>query len=243
MSKKNRIRLFADDPLEEGGQYLANESQTHYLKDVMRLVLGDEVFLFDGRNGEFECIIEQVGKKNLTLKVNKRVFDFEKSPDVWLLFSPLKKENSDIVVQKAVELGASRIVPIKTEYTINTNIKLERMKAQIIEAAEQCRRQDLPEVSKLQNLKELLETWDKRRTLVYLDESGKGESFAALKTKLNAPIAFLVGPEGGFSSDEFDVLKSLSYSLSVTLGKRILRAETAAISALSCWQAFNGDWK
>jgi len=243
MSKKNRIRIFAESLLEEGFQYAANEAQTHYLRDVMRLNVGDEVFLFDGQNGEFQCSIEQMGKKNLTLKINKKVFDFEKSPDVWLLFAPLKKENTDIVVQKAVELGVSKILPVKTEYTANANIKPERMKAQIIEACEQCRRQDLPEISQIQNLEQILEDWDKKRTLVYLDETGSGHTFPSLQAKMKAPVAFLVGPEGGFSFKEFEMLKSLPYTLSVSLGKRILRAETASIAALSCWQAFSGDWK
>ncbi|MBR2299568.1 MAG: 16S rRNA (uracil(1498)-N(3))-methyltransferase [Alphaproteobacteria bacterium] len=243
MSKKNRIRLFTDTPLKIGEIYTANENQTHYLKNVMRLGLGDEVFLFDGINGEFESQILEIGKKTLSLKVNKKIFDFEKSPDVWLLFASLKKENTDIVIQKAVELGVSKIFPVQTEYTFNAHLKPERVKAQVIEAAEQCRRQDVPEVQNLQNLQQILSNWDKNRTLVYLDETGSGETFAKASSKMKAPVAFLIGPEGGFSLREFELLKSLSYTLSVSLGKRILRAETASISALSCWQAMVGDWK
>ena len=129
MSKKNRIRLMTDMPLTTGVQYTADEAQTHYLKNVMRLSCGDEVFLFDGRNGEFQSTIIQISKKNLILEVHQKVFTFEKSPDVWLLFAPLKKENTDIVIQKAVELGVSKIVPVQTQYCTNTNIKKERIKA------------------------------------------------------------------------------------------------------------------
>lgn len=243
MSKKNRIRLFAETPLKIGEIYVANEDQTHYLKNVMRLSLGDEVFLFDGVNGEFETQIIEMSKKTLSLKINKKVFNFEKSPDVWLLFANLKKENTDIVVQKAVELGVSKILPVQTEYTFNAKLKPERVKAQVIEAAEQCRRQDIPNVESLQNLQQILSNWDKNRTLVYLDETGSGESFSKTFSKMKPPVAFLIGPEGGFSSKEFEMLKSLPYTLSVSLGKRILRAETACISALSCWQAMVGDWK
>ena len=243
MSKKNRIRLFAETPLKIGEIYVTNEDQTHYLKNVMRLSLGDEVFLFDGVNGEFETQITEMSKKTLSLKINKKVFNFEKSPDVWLLFANLKKENTDIVVQKAVELGVSKILPVQTEYTFNAKLKPERVKAQVIEAAEQCRRQDIPNVESLQNLQQILSNWDKNRTLVYLDETGSGESFSKTFSKMKPPVAFLIGPEGGFSSKELEILKSLPYTLSVSLGKRILRAETACISALSCWQAMVGDWK
>lgn len=243
MSKKNRIRLFAETPLKIGEICVASEDQTHYLKNVMRLSLGDEVFLFDGVNGEFETQIIEMSKKTLSLKINKKVFNFEKSPDVWLLFANLKKENTDIVVQKAVELGVSKILPVQTEYTFNAKLKPERVKAQVIEAAEQCRRQDIPNVESLQNLQQILSNWDKNRTLVYLDETGSGESFSKTFSKMKPPVAFLIGPEGGFSSKELEMLKSLPYTLSVSLGKRILRAETACISALSCWQAMVGDWK
>lgn len=243
MSKKNRIRLFAYTPLEKGGIYIANEAQTHYLKDVMRLVVGQQVFLFDAINGEFESRICEISKKSLTLEVENKVFDFEKSPDIWLLFAPLKKENNDIVVQKAVELGVSKIIPVQTEYTTNTNIKIERVRAQIIEAAEQCRRQDIPTIEDLISLSNLLQNWPQKRKLVYLNETGDGCSFQSISQKMKEPVAFLIGPEGGFAKKELEFLKSLSYSVSVTLGKRILRAETAAIAAISCWQAFCGDWK
>ncbi len=243
MSKKNRIRLMAYTPLQSGGIYETTEPQAHYLKDVMRLKVGDDVFLFDGINGEFSANIAQINKKSVILNINQKVADFQKSPDVWLLFAPLKKDNTDIVIQKSVELGVSKIIPVQTEYTSNAGIKLERMRAQVIEAAEQSRRTDLPEILSPITLEKLLEKWDKKRTLVYLNETGAGQSFIDASKKMSAPVAFLVGPEGGFSLEEFEMLKSLPYTLSLALGPRILRAETACLAALSCWQAFCGDWK
>lgn len=228
--------------LKSGGIYEPTESQAHYLNHVMRLGVGDSVFLFDGINGEFQSTLTQLNKKHIVLNVHEKVADFRKSPDVWLLFAPLKKDNTDIVVQKAVELGVSKILPVQTQYS-SSNIKPERLQAQIIEAAEQSRRTDLPEISALKPLEKLLENWDQKRTLVYLNETGDGQSFMSAFKKMKEPVAFLVGPEGGFSQKELQLLKNLPFALSLSLGERILRAETACISALSCWQAFCGDWK
>ncbi len=243
MSRKNRIRLFAYTPLSEGGIYQANEDQTHYLKNVMRCAVGDEIFLFDGINGEFCSIISEISKKSIFLKAGQKVFDFEKSPDIWLLFAPLKKENTDFVIEKAVELGVRQIVPVKTEYTQSANFKSARAKAQIIEAAEQSRRQDIALINDPVCFDDLIKNWDKNRKLIYLNETGDGETFHAQKSKLSAPAALFIGPEGGFSKKELEILKNLPYTVNISLPKRILRAETAAVAALACWQAFCGDWK
>ena len=243
MSTKNRIRLFASQNLEEGLIYVPSEAQNHYLKNVMRLKTGDEVYLFDGINGEFRSTVIEEGKKSLTLKIQAKVLNFEKSPDIWLLFAPLKKENTDIVLQKAVELGASKIIPVQTEYTLKTTLKPERIHTQIIEAAEQSRRQDIPQASDLIPFGDLLHQWPSNRKLIYLDETGSGDSFENAAKHLKEPAALFVGPEGGFSKKELEILKKLPYTCAITLGKRILRAETACIAALSCWQAFCGDWR
>lgn len=243
MSKKNRIRLFSYEILYENASYVPSDAQIHYLKNVMRLTSGDEVFLFDGQNGEFRSIVTDMSKKSLTLQVQNKVYDFEKSPDVWLVFAPLKKENTDIVLQKAVELGVSKIMPVQTEYTTKIQIKKERAELQITEAAEQSRRQDVPELLKTVSFDEMIKQWPENRKLIYLNETGKGMVFSAVASELKEPVALLVGPEGGFSKKELEILEKLPYTLSVTLGKRILRAETAAIAALSCWQAFCGDWR
>lgn len=243
MSQKNRIRLMIPFMLETGKTYSADVSQTHYLINVMRLKKGDLFFAFDGQNGEFSCTIDEVQKKQLSFKVGNKAFEFEKSPDIWLLFAPLKKENTDTVIQKAVELGASKIIPVKTEYTQHVCIKKERCLAQITEAAEQSRRQDIPLLDDLTTFDDLINHWNPQRRLIYLNESGDGQTFAQLVNRLSAPAAVFIGPEGGFSQKELEILQKLSYSINVSLPKRILRAETAAISALSCWQAFVGDWK
>ncbi|MBO4293977.1 MAG: 16S rRNA (uracil(1498)-N(3))-methyltransferase [Alphaproteobacteria bacterium] len=243
MSKKNRIRLFSYEILYENASYVPSDAQIHYLKNVMRLTLDDEVFLFDGQNGEFRSVVADISKKSLTLQVQKKVYDFEKSPDVWLVFAPLKKENTDIVLQKAVELGVSKIMPVQTEYATKIQVKRERAELQIIEAAEQSRRQDVPELLKTVSFDEMIKQWPENRKLIYLNETGKGMVFSAVASELKEPVALLVGPEGGFSKKELEILEKLPYTLSVTLGKRILRAETAAIAALSCWQAFCGDWR
>ena len=243
MSKKNRIRLFSYEILYENASYVPSDAQIHYLKNVMRLTLDDEVFLFDGQNGEFRSVVADISKKSLMLQVQKKVYDFEKSPDIWLVFAPLKKENTDIVLQKAVELGVSKIMPVQTEYATKIQIKKERAELQITEAAEQSRRQDVPELLKTVSFDEMIKQWPENRKLIYLNETGKGMAFSAVASELKEPVALLVGPEGGFSKKELEILEKLPYTLSVTLGKRILRAETAAIAALSCWQAFCGDWR
>lgn len=243
MSQKNRIRLMMPYPLQTGAVCRADEAQTHYLKNVMRLKKGDRFFAFDGQSGEYECVIDNIGKKELSFTVIKKAFEFEKCPDIWLLFAPLKKENTDMVIQKAVELGASKIIPVKTEYTQHASVKKERYRAQIIEAAEQSRRQDIPTLDDLTGFDDLIKNWNHERRLIYLNESGDGQTFAQLSDKLSAPAAVFIGPEGGFSQKELEILQKLSYSINISLPKRILRAETAAVSALSCWQAFAGDWK
>ncbi|MBQ7660034.1 MAG: 16S rRNA (uracil(1498)-N(3))-methyltransferase [Alphaproteobacteria bacterium] len=243
MSTKNRIRLFANIPLKKGESYICTPPQVHYLQNVMRKNVGDTVFLFDGKNGEFEGVITQISKKSIMIDVQKKVFDFNASPDVWLLFAPLKKENTDIIVQKAVELGVSALFPVKTEYTFISKINIERIQSQVIEAAEQSRRQDLPATHPIADLQNVLLSWDKTRKLIYLDETGAGLTFAAQSQFMDAPVAFLIGPEGGFSKKELEILKNMSYTVGISLGRRILRSETAAIAALSCWQAMRGDWK
>lgn len=243
MSKKNRIRLYVQSPLKEGENISCFDDTHHYLINVMRRRLGDEVYVFNGQDGEFCSTICAINKKDCVLKLGKQVHLFSAAPDVWLLFAPLKKDNTDFVVAKAVELGVSKIVPVMTEYTSSDKIRLERLEAQAIEAAEQSRRQDVPEVAPLVALNSLLAAWPADRKLIYLDETGFGSTAAEVLPKCSAPAALLVGPEGGFSEKELEFLRNLEYTHGMSLGKRILRAETAAVAALACWQAFCGDWK
>lgn len=241
LSKKNRIRLFADVDLPVGGQIELSAAQSHYLLNVMRRQTGDEIFVFNGRDGEFECVLDQCAKKSCLLKVIRKKYDFEKSPDIWLLFAPLKKENTDFVLEKAVELGASRILPVVSEFTVHSALKTERCNAQIIQAAEQCRRQDVPLFESPKPLFNVLENWPKDRKLIYLNETEDKSTFLSQKENLKAPAALLIGPEGGFSQKELEKLKKMPYTCSVSLGKRILRAETAVVASLACWQLLCGD--
>lgn len=243
MSKKNRIRLYINSELNVGSELVCDEKQSHYLFHVMRLAIDEDVYVFNGKDGEFCAKIIEQAKKKCTLKVESKYCDFEKSPDMWLLFAILKKDNTDLVVEKATELGVRKIIPVISEYTSNSKTRTERLQSIAIEASEQCRRQDVPEVLSEIELKKLLATWDKNRKLIYLDESLKSLPCKEQMPKCESPVAILTGPEGGFSEKELEILRNLDYAYGISLGKRILRAETASICAMACWQAYNGDWQ
>lgn len=243
MSKKNRIRIYMNTALPIGSVIVCMPEQAHYLVNVLRVKIGDEVYIFNGSDGEFCTSVASAGKKECLLEVKSLYKKFEKSPDVWLLFAPLKKDNTDLVVEKATELGVSKIVPVITEYTNAAKVRPERLQAQIIEAAEQSRRQDVPELVEVDTLQHILQNWPSERTLFYLDETGGGSEVVNVFNNSKEPAALLVGPEGGFSQKELEILQKCKYTCAITLGKRILRAETAVIAALACWQALCGDWK
>ena len=243
MSKKNRIRIYVNASLCLDENIICDEKQSHYLLNVMRLSEGDDVFVFNGKDGEFCCKVESVQKKKCVLKVSSKFCDFVQSADVWLLFAPLKKDNTDFVIEKATELGVRKIVPVISDYTSNMKVRIDRFIMQSIEASEQCRRQDIPQVEQPIELKKLLANWDENRKLIYLDESLKSQSAIKQMPVCKEPVAILVGPEGGFSEKELEILRKKDYAYGVSLGKRILRAETAAIASLACWQALCGDWQ
>lgn len=236
------IRLFINTPLSLGQTLELSEAQSHYLCNVMKLKADDKFLGFDGTSGEYELQITKQAKKHVEAKILQKHRNFIASPDVWLLFAPLKKDQTDFVIQKSVELGVSKLIPTITRYTISDKTKTERFVAQSIEAAEQCRRLDIPEVVSAKTLSEILSNWDSSRRLYYMDESRTGTPVREAFSQASAPIAILVGPEGGFSEDELKLLRQLDFATGVTLGPRILRAETAVVSALSCWQALSGDW-
>jgi len=238
------FRLYIQESLIPKKEFFLNEEQTHYLKNVVKYTVGETISCFDNKSGEFLCEIIELNKKSTRLNVLEKIKDFSLCPDLWLLFAPLKKDKTDIVIEKATELGCRQIIPVITQYTNTTNIKTERYVAQSIEASEQCRRTDLPTISQPQNLLKLLADWDTSRTLFFMDETLNSEPFYnILQTKPNKKAAVLVGPEGGFSKDELSVLRKSSFACGATLGPRILRAETAAVAALSCWQMIAGDWR
>lgn len=236
------VRLYIKDKLEKKWQIIClDEKQSHYLVNVLRLRVGDEFFVFDGSSGEYKAEITDLNKRAVTALLTEKVREMQKSPDIWLLFAPLKKDKTDIVVQKATELGVRKIIPVQTAYTNAEKVRTERFELQAAEAAEQCRRLDIPDISAALSLDKALENWDNERTLFFLDERGLGKKVR--ETMLNSPkAAVLVGPEGGFSLAEAEKLRKLPFVKSISLGSRILRAETAVIAALSCWQSINGDW-
>lgn len=237
------FRLYSSEELTEQKEVLLSEEQTHYLKNVVRYEVGDTLNCFDNKNGEFICQITEINKKITRLKVLNKIKPLKICPDIWVLFAPLKKDKTDFVIEKATELGARKIIPTITQFTNTSNIKTERYIAQSIEAAEQCRRTDLPEVTPPQNLTAILSQWDNDRILFFMDETLESKSFyEQLEENKTKKAAILVGPEGGFSEDELKHLRKCKFTKGATLGPRILRAETAVAAALSCWQMIAGDW-
>ncbi len=236
------IRLYLPELLSLEQTYDLSEASHHYLSNVMKLQVGDSFYGFDGQSGEYEVQIISQNKKQTQVKAIKKIKDLSLSPDVWLLFAPVKKDQTDFIIQKAVELGVRKLIPVLTRYTNTDKIRKDRFLAQSIEASEQCRRLDIPTIEEAIPLNKLLSQWDKSRRLYYMDESRQGLPVKEAFAKAPAPIAILVGPEGGFSEEELSKLRHLEFSTGVTLGPRILRAETAVAAALSCWQALSGDW-
>ncbi|MCM1322627.1 MAG: 16S rRNA (uracil(1498)-N(3))-methyltransferase [Acetobacter sp.] len=238
------FRLYTKEELILGKTIILNEEQTHYLKNVVKYTVGETLNCFDNKNGEFLCEISEITKKNITLKTITKIKELANCPDIWLLFAPLKKDKTDFVIEKATELGCRKIIPTLTRYTITGNIKIERYIAQSIEAAEQCRRTDLPEIIPAQKLEDILADWDSTRPLYFMDETLQSRPFSEILSASTTPkAAILIGPEGGFSPEELNLLRRSSFAKGATLGPRILRAETAVAAALSCWQMMNGDWR
>lgn len=237
-----QIRLYIPQPLAQNQEITLDERQSHYLTGVMKLKAGDTLNCFDNQSGEYGCVITQVSKKSCVLQIISHDKPYRQAPDIWLLFAPVKKDNTDFIIQKATELGVRKIIPVITRRTISERVRTDRFAAQAIEAAEQCRRTDIPEIADAVKLDDVLAKWDKSRVLYYMDETLHGEAVGKVFADAPAPCAVLVGPEGGFAPEELQQLRSLSYARGVCLGPRILRAETAVAAALSCWQSLSGDW-
>ncbi|HYI47864.1 MAG TPA: 16S rRNA (uracil(1498)-N(3))-methyltransferase [Allosphingosinicella sp.] len=231
---KSLPRLFVDQELTSG---LSLTVDGNYLAAVLRLGRGDRVKLFDDRTGEWLAEIVEAGKKRVTLKVVERLREREAVPDLWLLFAPIKRGRIDWLVEKATELGVARLMPVLTGRTIVGRLNLDRLRAHAIEAAEQCERTALPELAEPQELEALLEAWPAGRALYFADEAG-GAPFAPAP----GPAAILIGPEGGFTDEERAAIRALPQARPVSLGPRILRADTAALAALALWMGAVGDW-
>ena len=242
MSKS--FRLYISECLEPQKNLPLTDEQAHYLKNVVKYTSNDKLYCFDNQNGEFLCDVVEQTKKQTLIQVKEQTKPFYACPDIWLLFCPLKKDKTDFVIEKATELGCRTILPVISQYTNCTSIKIERYMAQSIEAAEQCRRTDLPLIEQPQKLTDMLKSWDTSRTLYFMDETLTSAPFIdLLQQEKTNKAAILVGPEGGFSETELTLLRNLPFAKGATLGPRILRAETAVAAALSSWQLIAGDWR
>lgn len=238
------LRLYVADALAPSAIIRLGSDQAHYLQHVMRRKPGDAVALFNGRDGEWSAMIEKFSKTSAEAKVGERLRAQVAGSDLWLVFAPVKRARLDFMVQKAVELGVSAIKPVVTRYTIVERVKETRLIANAIEAAEQCGRLDVPKVAEPQPLMRLIDAWPAGRRLYFCDEAGDAQPLAAaLNADAPQPAAVLIGPEGGFHPDERAALRALPAVRPVTLGPRILRADTAAIAALAIWQSLAGDWR
>jgi 16S rRNA (uracil1498-N3)-methyltransferase len=247
-----KIRLFVDQPLGAGQTVPLDRDQAHYLFGVMRLSAGDGVLLFNGRDGEWLAHVAEAGKRGGLLTCEVQTRPLRLPPDLWLLFAPIKKARTDFIVEKAAELGAARIIPVQTDFTNAERIRQDRLQAHAVEAAEQCGGTYVPEVADLIRLDRLLADWPNGRHLMFCDEGfadggalagGASSALPGLRrTSPLQPWAVLIGPEGGFSPAERKRLHALPFAHPVSLGPRILRADTAAVAALTLWQTTLGDW-
>lgn len=237
-----KIRLFIDHPLAEGQAVPLEGPQAHYLSAVMRLGAGDEIAVFNGRDGEWSARIEQARKRGGSLEVLKQTGPQRDPPDLWLLFAPIKKTRTDFIVEKAAEMGAARILPVQTDFTNAERVRQDRLQAHAVEAAEQCGGTFVPRVADLVPLTRVLDGWDKSRSILWADEvlAGPAETLSGMPA---GPWAILIGPEGGFSDAERSRLSALPHVHRISLGPRILRADTATVAALALWQASLGDWR
>jgi 16S rRNA (uracil1498-N3)-methyltransferase len=239
-----KIRLYVQDSLQADGAVTTGPEQAHYLQHVMRCKPGQEIALFNGRDGEWLARIESLAKKQATLLPVSQSRPQISAPDLWLLFAPVKRGPFDFIVEKATELGVSRLMPVVTRFTVRDRVKMERMDAIAREAAEQCGRLDVPEVLEPRSLDDMLTRWPADRTLIFCDEGGAVRPMLEVVSALDTgPAALLIGPEGGFHKAERELLHSLPFVRAVSLGPRILRADTAALSALTLYQAAQGDWR
>jgi 16S rRNA (uracil1498-N3)-methyltransferase len=236
-----KIRLYVDQPLALGQAVRLSPDQTHYLTGVMRLAAGGSILLFNGRDGEWRATLAEAAKRGAVAVVETQTRPLHLPPDLWLVFAPIKKARTDFIVEKAVELGAARILPVQTRHTNSERIRQDRLQAHAVEAAEQCGATFVPEVTDLAPLDRLLSRWPEGRRLYWCDETALGQP--ATIAPAQGPAAILIGPEGGFSAEESAKLRAKPDVIPLSLGPRILRADTAAVAALTLWQAANGDWR
>lgn len=233
-------RLFVTKPLAPWVQVELDGAPAHYLGNVLRLKEGAELLLFDGQSGEWLARIVLVRKGRMVIVAEQQTRPQENVPDLWLAFAPVKKGRVDWLVEKAVELGVARLLPVVTKRTVVDKLNLDRMRAHIVEAAEQCGRTALADIDEPVRLDAFLKGRDASRVLYFADENGGEPAASAF---VPGPALILTGPEGGFAPDEAAAIRAASNARPISLGPRILRAETAALSAIAAWMAVAGDWR
>ena len=246
LSYKAKIRLYFPGKLSLEDPVKLENKQVHYLINVMRKKIDDSILVFNSVNGEFLAKISEIYKNTIIIDIIKKTRDVKIENDIWLLFAPVKKSPTEYIVQKATELGVSKIIPVITERTITKNLNLKRMQDIAIESSEQCERITIPEVCDVNKLKDLIPNWDNDRIIFFCDETIRNNDFAKIDFQNLSTKSFgaiLVGPEGGFSTNETNYLREKKFIRPIDLGPRILRSDTAVIAALSLWHYLNGDIK
>ncbi len=238
--KKSKTRIFINQRISKNIILYIKKKQHHFLKNVLRVKINDEINIFDGITGEWKTKISAINRDNTTIRIVEKIHDYRPSPDIWLIFSPIKQSRMSLAIQKATELGISKIIPCLTEYTNFNKIKLTSLNANAIESAEQCERLDIPKIEKLTNLDDILSNWPKDRKLIFCNEKLRNDELIinkliSLKNTKNK-FSLLIGPEGGFSDKESAKISSNPNVICVSLGKRVLRSDTAITVALYCLQ-------
>ena len=244
----NITRLFSEINLvnlyKSKGYYDLTKDQIHYLIDVKRSKKGDLINLIDGKSGEYQSEVVQISKKTVKLKINYLLKTTQTPSDLFVLFSPIKKTRTEFIIEKCVELGVKTLIPVICDYTNINSFNQNRIKKIMVNSAQQCGSTWMPNLLSFNKLENVLKDWNPKRNLFFCDEKLTGDPILKVLNKFNySKAAILVGPEGGFSKKEISIINNLSFVKKVSLGKQILRAETAVISAVSIWQSYLGDWK
>lgn len=230
--------------LAAGAEAPLSREQVHYLANVMRLKAGDEVALFNGRDGEWRAEVAKIGRREAALTLTEHLRGQSAPPDLHLLFAPIKKSRTDFIAEKAAEMGARALRPVFTRFTNSERVNEDRLRAHGVEAAEQCGLLSVPEVLPATRLDRLLDEWDLNRRIMFCDETADhGAATESLRDAGDGPWAILIGPEGGFAPEEVSRLRAAPFATPISLGPRILRADTAAVAAMTLWQTVLGDWR
>ena len=236
-------RAYVEDALGQGARVELDEMHSHHLANVLRAAKGDALHLFNGKDGEWRAVIVEIAKRAVTVGVEHQTAPQRNVLDLHLLVAPVKRTPFDYLVQKATELGIARIRPVITRRTIVDRVNQDRMRANAMGAAEQSGRLDIPAIDEPVSLGDLFKTWPRERRVMFCDEAGDAAPAAeALRKAGNGAWAILTGPEGGFDPTEREMIRALSFAVPVTLGPRIMRADTAALAAITIWQSTLGDW-